>query len=226
MAADEVLLESAVKGIASLRFYGWSEPTLSLGYFQAEQIRHSDVRLVALPFVRRPSGGAALVHDQEVTYALALPPGPPWQSGATWLLRMHTLIAAALHELQVPAQPQAPGTEMPFSGTLCFQHLTAGDLLIGAAKVVGSAQRRQRGALMQHGAILLARSRHAPVLPGITDLAGRRLSAQEVCVAIELAFVRETGWMLLPADWTAEERQRLESLAASKYTQETWNRKR
>ena len=67
MADDEVLLESATAGVASVRFYGWLPATLSLGYFQPEQIRHADASLARLPFVRRPSGGAALIHDQEVT---------------------------------------------------------------------------------------------------------------------------------------------------------------
>src|SRR5947209_7466749 len=55
MAADEVLLEAAVGGGASLRFYGWSEPTLSLGYFQPQSVRLSDPRLAGLPWVRRPT---------------------------------------------------------------------------------------------------------------------------------------------------------------------------
>src|SRR5262245_26411902 len=75
MAADEALLGSAVAGTASLRFYGWSPPTLSLGYFQPEGVRRRDARLAGLPYVRRPSGGRTLVHDRELTYALALPPG-------------------------------------------------------------------------------------------------------------------------------------------------------
>ena len=73
MAADEVLLESAVAGTGSLRFYGWSEATLSLGYFQPHRIRGSDEWLAKLPFVRRPTGGEALVHHHELTYALGLP---------------------------------------------------------------------------------------------------------------------------------------------------------
>src|SRR5689334_22732481 len=87
MAVDETLLEAAAAGTASLRFYGWSAATLSLGYFQ----RAAD-RLVALPWVRRPSGGGAIVHHLEVTYCLALPAGRPWQSGESWLPRVHTLI--------------------------------------------------------------------------------------------------------------------------------------
>src|SRR4051812_49790187 len=100
MAADEAMLEAAAAGAASLRFYAWEPATLSLGYFQPEAVRHTDARLAALPFVRRPSGGATLVHDHELTYALALPPGPPWQPpgspAAAWLGRMHAVLATAL----------------------------------------------------------------------------------------------------------------------------------
>src|SRR5437762_6826079 len=87
MAADETLLHSAASAVASLRFYTWTTATLSLGYFQPHAVRLSDPLLVELPFVRRPSGGATLVHHHEVTYALALP--PHLQSGEPWLRRMH-----------------------------------------------------------------------------------------------------------------------------------------
>jgi lipoyl(octanoyl) transferase len=225
MAADEVLLESATAGIASLRFYGWSEATVSLGYFQPEKVRRTEP-LLRLPFVRRPSGGAMLVHHREVTYCLALPPGQPWQTGASWLCTMHTIIAGALASLGVSAKSQAAGSEPPFSGTLCFQHLTAGDLLIGAAKVVGSAQRRQRGALMQHGSILLARSMHTPMLPGIEELAGRRITSADACAAIRAEFARRTSWQLVHDAWTPAELSRADELATTKYRHERWNQKR
>ena len=64
MAADETLLEAAGAGQASLRFYGWSTAVLSLGYFQPHTVHISDPPLVNLPYVRRPTGGAALArHD-------------------------------------------------------------------------------------------------------------------------------------------------------------------
>src|SRR5205085_11240257 len=66
MAADEVLLEAAFAGVASLRFYGWTTATVSLGYFQPERVRLDDGRLAGLPFVRRPSRGGTLVHHHEV----------------------------------------------------------------------------------------------------------------------------------------------------------------
>jgi lipoate-protein ligase A len=227
MAADEALLESAAAGVASLRFYGWCPPTLSLGYFQPERLRGTDERLAGLPYVRRPTGGDALVHHHELTYALGLPAGAPWQGlGNPWLCRMHAVIAAALEALGVHASQATCHGERRHAGVLCFQHLTPGDLVIGPAKVVGSAQRRQKGALLQHGGILLAASPHTPALPGIGELGGVAVDADELATAVRDELVRQTGWQLEPADWTAAERRRKEELVRTKYTQERWNCKR
>jgi lipoate-protein ligase A len=226
MAADEVLLESAINGIASFRFYQWNPATVSLGYFQAEQTRRQDPLLGTLPFVRRSTGGATLVHHYEVTYAIGLPAGRPWQSAGSWLPRMHGIIAAAMRELSIHNYLYEPANDPPFRGHLCFHHFTAGDLMIGSSKIVGSAQRKRRGALMQHGGILLARSRHAPALPGILELTGRSLNIEETCVTVRRAFALATGWEMVEGGWTGVERNRIEELANNKYSQEVWNRKR
>ena len=226
MAADEALLESAAAGRAALRFYGWSPPTLSLGYFQPAGVRVSDERLAGLPYVRRPSGGLTLVHHREVTYALAVPPGAPWQGGEPWPWRMHRVITVALGELGVTVRPHRPAPGEHFEGPLCFRHHTEGDLLIGTDKVVGSAQRKMRGALLQHGGILLERSPFTPTLPGIRELTGRRPGPADVVGAIATALARETGWSLLPGEWSAEERRRVEELAETKYGRASWNDKR
>ncbi len=229
MATDEALLHSAMRGTPSLRFYGWSEPTVSLGYFQPEALRRHNLRLAPLLYVRRPSGGATLVHHHEVTYALALPPGEPWQAGLSgqgWLKRVHEILAAALGDLGVAARAHVPSPADEFPGALCFRHFAGGDLLIGAAKVVGSAQRRHRGALLQHGAILLAQSPFTPELPGILELTGRRLTTEEVCTAVRRRFESETGWELRDRDFTAEERRAIAELEVGKYGTDAWNRKR
>jgi lipoyl(octanoyl) transferase len=227
MATDEVLLEAAVAGAASLRFYRWSPPTLSLGYFQSEQLRHQDERLAHLPYVRRPSGGATLVHHHELTYAIALPAEAAWQTGASWLCRMHEIIAASLRELGIDAQACPAKRQVSDEpGLLCFHQFSPGDVLIAGHKIVGSAQRRQRRALLQHGAILLARSPSTPSLPGIGELTGRRLEPEAVRATIITAFQQSTGWELIPVDWTAAERQRIDALVTGKYTTEHWNRKR
>jgi lipoate-protein ligase A len=223
MAADEVLLEAA--GAAALRFYTWSEPTLSIGYFQPEALCRSDPTLARLPWVRRASGGAALVHHHETTYALALPAA--WQRGErSWPCRMHHIIASALAGLGVGVRVCKEGEEKKLGEVLCFLHHTPGDLLIGPAKVVGSAQRKQRGALVQHGGILLAQSPFTPALPGIGELTGRRLSAQEVAAAVAAEFARSTGCDLEPAGWTDGECWRIEELVATKYANTAWNCKR
>jgi lipoate-protein ligase A len=229
MAADEALLHTALASTPTLRFYGWSAPTVSLGYFQPEALRRADPRLAQLPYVRRPSGGATLVHHHEVTYAFALPPGPPWQSGFTaqaWLKRLHDILAAALGDLGVTARPHVPSPRDEFPGPLCFRHFAAGDLLIGGLKVTGSAQRRHRGALLQHGAILLAQSPFTPELPGILELTGRRLATEEVCAAVRERFQRETGWRLEEGELTPRERQAVADLETGKYAADAWNRKR
>lgn len=230
MAADETLLAAAARGVASLRFYDWTEATLSLGYFQPERLRHEDEQLGRLSFVRRPSGGDTLVHHHELTYALALPAGPPWQTnlcrGSAWLCKMHTILAAALADLGVSVRLHQPSGEEPLPGPLCFRHFAAGDLQIGAAKVAGSAQRRQRGALMQHGALLLAASPHAPILPGVRELTGRSLTQKETGVAVLRQFAQRTGWKVADAEWDPEEKRQIEDLVSAKYLQDAWNRKR
>jgi lipoate-protein ligase A len=225
MAADEVLLEEAAGGQASLRFYTWSVPTLSLGYFQPAAERLRDPRLAGLPWVRRASGGSALVHQHELTYALALPAGPPWQRrGESWLGRMHRIVASALANLG--AGPRLCPEERRLGPVLCFLHHTPDDLLLGSAKVAGSAQRRQRGALMQHGGILLAGSPYTPALPGIKELTGRDLTADEVADAVGAEFVRQTGWELVPTEWAPEAERRIGELVAARYGRDSWNGKR
>jgi lipoyl(octanoyl) transferase len=228
MAADEALLESAGGGTASLRFYGWSEPALSLGYFQAHETIAKNQRLARLPFVRRPTGGDAIVHHFDLTYALALPAGRPWQTAESWMTRMHQIIAASLGSLGVSAQLHQPCAEPAerFQGVLCFQHLTPCDVLVGESKVVGSAQRRRKGILLQHGSILLTVSTFAPLVPGIRELSGQGLSAPVVRDAVVAEFGRQAGWTIENGDWTDAERRSIRELILSRYTQDSWNRKR
>jgi lipoate-protein ligase A len=234
MASDEVMLHAALDGTASLRFYGWSPPTLSLGYFQPESVRRADPLLTDLPFVRRPSGGSMLVHHHELTYALALPAGAPWQSRdvcCSWVNAMHLTIRKALRDGGNKAyliggkeglSKAAPHNESP----LCFHHFTLGDVCLAGAKIVGSAQRKRHGALLQHGAILLQRSAHAPTLPGIFELAGRHLEAGGLARAICQEFTRRTGWALVPRQWDEFEVGATIEIARTKYRSDAWNRKR
>ncbi|MDY3558611.1 lipoate--protein ligase family protein [Gemmata sp. JC673] len=227
MSADEALLESASGGVASLRFYTWSEPTLSLGYFQRADERAADANLARLAWVRRSTGGAAIVHHHELTYALALPPGKEWASAEHWICRMHHIVQRVLRAHGVETHAVVCGEEQKLGPVVCFLHQTPGDLLLNGSKVAGSAQRKMKGALLQHGSILLRRSAFAPTLGGICDAEGAPVFEPESLVKlIAAAFAADTGWTLARGDWTATERERTAAIRAEKYAHPDWNEKR
>jgi lipoate-protein ligase A len=224
MAADEVLLASAVDGVASIRYYTWSVATLSLGYFQPARPARAQPELSSLPWVRRPSGGAALVHHHELTYALALPAEPAWQgSAANWICFFHEIVRSVLAGLAI--ETHLCCQESRHGEVLCFLHHTPGDLLLGSHKIVGSAQRKRRGALLQHGGILLAQSPFTPPLPGISELTGVRIEPSSLQNGLVAEVRRATGWHVEPDDWTEGER-RLTKSFVMRYRSSEWNARR
>jgi lipoate-protein ligase A len=228
MALDEALLEAAkTDGVATLRFYTWREPTLSLGYFQAHGDRKLHAASLACPSVRRASGGGAILHDGELTYSIALPQSHPASKRPERLYRIfHQSLIDTLGQFAIDATlgdvhiKRAKGE--PF---LCFQRRTAGDVLLGGHKIAGSAQRRHQRAILQHGSVLLDRSVCAPELPGIRDLAGNRFEIEELrfcwqqrlAAQLELHFIED----LAPS---AVEQQAQEFLL--KFSSEAWNFRR
>lgn len=228
MAADETLLHAASRGQACLRFYGWSQATLSLGYSQACRSRP----LPDLPWVRRPTGGATLVHHFELTYALALP-AHLVGSARGWMRKMHDVTVQALcsiAERKTVTDRIKPWTQLghssPTASTLCFQQHAVGDLMCGTHKIMGSSQRKQRQCLLQHGALLLAASPLTPQLPGLRELIGIEPAVDKLAVAILHAFQETTGWDAEEADWSPEECDAIALLEEQKYRQSAWNEKR
>lgn len=230
MAVDEALLESAATtGACTLRFYGWSEPTLSLGYFQDHAERASHPASRACPMVRRQTGGGAILHDRELTYSLTMPVASSLGGDVQWLYAaVHDALLSVLTTLGVPAQQcvslrQESATVQPF---LCFQRRSQGDVLSGDFKICGSAQRRRRGAILQHGSVLLAASTAAPELPGIAELTGKDLSgpalvedwARELAEGLRLA--------LSEGELEPGERRAAESLIQQKYGCRAWTERR
>ena len=172
MAVDEVLLESAFeREVATLRFYRWCEPTASLGHFQREADFLAEARFAQLPAVRRLSGGGTLIHDRELTYSLALPPS---QRVVAHPIELYGLVHRAFIDVL-----KSRGVDMNLRGEtvllkqeplLCFAREDEHDLVALGHKLLGSAQRRRRGAILQHGGLVLAASPVTPELPGIPDL--------------------------------------------------------
>jgi lipoate-protein ligase A len=178
MALDEALLDAAATGgeAAYLRCYGWTVPTLSLGYFQRLAEIRADPRWHSVAIVRRLTGGGAIWHHDELTYALAVPASHPQARPNTALYRaVHAAIAAVLAEAGVTASRWGDGTPARGAGrnrpALCFTDRDTEDIVFHGYKLVGSAQRRRHGAILQQGSLLLARSDRVPELRGVCDVA-------------------------------------------------------
>ncbi len=229
MAVDEALLVSAAEsGIASLRFYQWSHPTLSLGYFQRNSEREQHPASRACPAVRRQSGGGAILHDRELTYSLAVPWGHLLGANHVRLYEMvHDALVAVLANQGIAARrllvPSASETPQSF---LCFQRRCAGDVLFGDVKICGSARRRRRGAILQHGSLLLARSPHAPELPGIAEVAGQTCEPGELVATWSRTIGEAVGLALEPDALLPAEIEAAGRLEQAKYAHVDWTARR
>jgi lipoyl(octanoyl) transferase len=206
MAVDAALLAAAARtGRSFLRLYRFAPPCLSLGRNEpVTPLGRTTIARMRLDVVRRPTGGRAVWHEHEVTYAVAAP------IAAFGGLRqgyraIHSRLAAALRSLGVDATlaPDRLG-HRPLDGIAsCFATPAGGEVLIGGRKVIGSAQVRQGCAFLQHGSILLAGSQavvrlvsHRPVAAchetTLAAVLGRPVSFGEVADALIAAWGDET----------------------------------
>ncbi len=184
MAADECLGdEAAARGGLVVRVYGWTATTVSLGGFQRIAEARAEPAIAGAALVRRPSGGGAIVHGSDLTYAAAVPRDHPLGGRPQALYTaFHAALVEVLAELGIaaglcPAAAPAPGGADAF---FCFDRRAEGDVVVAApaadpaaAKILGSAQRRLATAVVQHGSLLLRAAgdvgpaaRH----PGLSDL--------------------------------------------------------
>lgn len=214
MSVDAALLAAAEAGATGpvLRFYGWDRPCLSLGY--AQQVDYSMdmdfIERTGASIVRRPTGGRAILHYDEVTYSLTLPSSSAHYGS---LKEVYGLVSAAirrgLEDCGVALDPESGGVGVKRS-PLCFAFKARHEITVGGRKVAGSAQRRLKSSTLQHGSISLsvdagrvlscfrwederARIAAAESFGGINDLTGLRLSGAEVRASIVKAFKNMYG---------------------------------
>ena len=156
MAVDEALLAGVRRGESGpiLRLYAWNPPCISLGYAQSIHDVDRD-RLAALGWdlVRRPTGGKAILHTDELTYAVITPHDEPRMAQGI-LDSYHTLARAllqALIRLGIPAEISGPAQKESDPGPVCFEAPSDYEITVGGKKIVGSAQARRKGGILQHG---------------------------------------------------------------------------
>lgn len=233
MARDETLLataESSADDLPSpvtLRLYRWSSPTISLGYFQPSvAIESLDEELRALDVVRRLTGGGAILHDLELTYSLTMPIDHPLVSRGPNLLYedAHAAVIASLSEIGIDAQAcGVTDDSTPSRGPFfCFARRHAYDVVVAGEKIAGSAQRRTRGALLQHGSIILGR--RFDQQPAAETGAQFEAAADAVANALPGHLAARWSAQLMRVDWSEAELARASSLRA-KYEGEAWTRR-
>ena len=200
MAIDHALLVAARRtGAAFLRLYRWSPPCLSFGRNEPALARYdrAAIERLGLDVVRRPTGGRAVWHEHEVTYAVAAPV-TAFGSLAESYRAIHERLAAALRRLGIPAglaRPSRDGTAPGLGAGACFAAPVGGEVIVDGRKIVGSAQVRHGTAFLQHGSILLdgsqqvlqAVSRQPSAIGSATTLSailGRPVGFHEVAEAI------------------------------------------
>jgi len=217
MAVDEILLETASQsGTPLLRLYGWKQPAATFGYFQ----KYAEVELATplRPLIRRPTGGGIVPHDADWTYSFVAPPDHEWHSLAAIesYRRMHAWIQSAFAGLKIETELapccRKPTNENSKSGIpgACFIGHEKFDLLWHGKKIAGAAQRRNKSGLLIQGSV------QPPIPLPRGDWENAMVEAARKDFGIE--------WKA----WSPDEnfRTRVESAAAEKFSQESFNRKR
>jgi lipoate-protein ligase A len=259
MAIDEAMMIAHSKGLVppTLRFYGWRPATLTLGYFQRsrDEVDFERLKQRGLGVVRRATGGRAVLHDHELTYSIVISekaPGIP--SSVTEAYRvlnaglLHGFLRLGLNAEMVSLASEEEKQKYDSLGSAaCFDSPSWYELVVEGRKVAGSAQTRQHGVLLQHGAILLdldadtlfdvlrfpneavklrLKESFLRKAVAINDLRADRATVEEASDAFYLGFAEGLNVNLVPGELTDEEKRMAQELVETKYATDDWNFKR
>ncbi|XKF67511.1 lipoate--protein ligase family protein [Virgibacillus necropolis] len=249
MALDEVLLNwhSEGKIPPTLRFYGWSKPSLSVGHFQnAERaIDFPNVEKHSCEFVRRLTGGSAVLHDDELTYSIVVSENkdyiPKTIRSAYYMLSKGIL--KGYKNLGIPADY----TIQEKSSTrtdVCFEQPAFYEMVVDGKKICGNAQTRKQGVLLQHGSIPMSmnkdmlfdlfrfptekirekkRKAFSEKAITINEITKKRHTYDDLREAFRKGFQTELHMDLVPLELSDSQWEEVHELAKTKYTQEEWN---
>ena len=259
MAMDEALLKWHSEKLIPpvIRFYEWEPATLSIGYFQQvhKDIDVDEVRRQGLGFVRRPTGGRAVLHEHELTYSIIVEedyPNMPQSVTEAYRVLSEGLLLG-FRNLGLDAYFSVPDTaekkedlKRPKSA-VCFDAPSWYELVVEGRKVAGSAQTRQKGVILQHGAILLdmdeekllslfkfadeeAREKMRQKLPekavAMNRLVDKPFTIEQCVGAFKSGFQDSLGIELIPYELTEAQLAYIEQLEKEKYANDEWNFKK
>jgi lipoate-protein ligase A len=256
MAVDEAILLANAEGGArpTLRFFGWEPACLSLGYAQpAAEVDFEQLRRLGYDLVRRPTGGRAILHTDEITYSVVAPMAEPrvqggvvesYQQLSAGLMRgLEALGLAARADRTYAAEEGAAP-----KGPVCFEVPSNYEITVGNGarplKLLGSAQVRKRGVVLQHGTLPLtgdlgricdalafasagerhlARERVQKRATTIEAVLGRVVPWGEAAAALAAGFAEALNLELAEAPLSAREEELAARLRAEKYGTAAWN---
>ena len=256
MATDEAILRAVADGAAppTLRFFGWTPPCLSLGYAQpAGEVDRERLAQFGYGLVRRPTGGRAILHTDELTYSVIAPMDEPRVRGGvveSYQQLSAGLLAGLSHlGLSVRADKEYSAAETgPAKGPVCFEVPSNYEITVGTGgqprKLLGSAQVRKQGVVLQHGTLPLSgdigricdalvfdseaerlrvRARVHARATTVAEVIGRDVPWDEAANALAQGFAEALNLTLQAESLTPAETALAEQMRVDKYATEAWN---
>lgn len=263
MAIDEAIMIAHRKGLVppTIRFYQWSPPTVSLGYFQdlKKEVDIDVCRKLGINIVRRPTGGKAVLHDQELTYSFIISEKHPLINNS--ILETYKKISGGMirglsylgitADL-VPLKEKLKGNALSDSSqnptifkAICFSTPSQYEVQVGGKKLIGSAQVRKKGIVLQHGSLLIKLDRdklfsvfnfpstqvREKVKAGfkatsVEEVIKEKIKFSKLSDVLLKGFEREFGVKLLEDKLTEFEEKISHYLSKNKYSTEKWNSKK
>jgi len=250
MALDETLMESVLQGTSEpiLRLYRWNPACLSLGYAQPiDDIDRAALEEHNWDLVRRPTGGRAILHTDELTYAVILPAGHPLSRGGVLpsYQRISTGLIQALQllGLEVTVQPSIQLNDTERAEPVCFKIPSSYEITVSGKKLLGSAQMRRKGAVLQHGTLPLqgdirricdalkfpsaadrehAKQRVQQRAGTVSDLLDQHVTWDQAAHAMQQGFANAFEIQFTASAPTHEEMARCQILQEERYQDEAW----
>jgi len=251
MAVDEAVFRATQRKNVppTLRFYSWTSPAVSLGYFQdiEKEVNVPVCRHHGIDIVRRPTGGKAVLHEGDVTYAVVAnedhPLFPKDILGTYRVVSQCIAHGLALLGIQGEMSGDIRAADGESLKSVCFSTPSRYELLVNNRKICGSAQVRSRGAFLQHGSILMdfdplktcrvmlthiedckeQVERLKRSVTSIADSVNPLPDIREVCRKLETGFEKTLGIQLIPGNLTEEEEALKKHLMTHKYMNPKWN---
>ncbi len=250
MALDAAVLAAMERSESqpTLRLYSWDPPCLSLGYSQPfSDIAEDQLEDRGWHVVRRPTGGRAILHTDELTYSVIGPKKDPRLAGSLLdsYRRISLALSQALSSLELPVEIHSGKNPLAHQQPVCFENPSDFEITVDGRKIIGSAQARKKISLLQHGSLPLhgeltriitvlhypdpeQRRKAAEILlqkaATLQDVLGRQVSWDEAARAFEAAFSDVLNLDLVEGDFSPAELAEADRLEREQFAHPVWTR--